>query len=71
MVFPPHKLILPWAAFAPLSPRSGPQLRAMVEPLCKTHGIPYRSTTLWEGTCEVLQHLAEVTTEIVTEFPAM
>lgn len=46
-------------------------LREMIEPLCAKHGIPYKSTTMWEGTKDVLNHLAEVTTELLTEFPGL
>jgi fatty acid desaturase len=41
-------------------------IRPRVEALCKRHNVPYRSTTLWEGTVEVLQCLSDV----VKDFPA-
>lgn len=39
-------------------------VRGLVEPLCRKHGVPYRSTSLWEGTLEILRHLREVSTEL-------
>lgn len=47
------------------------KVRELVEPLCKRHGIPYHSTSLWVGTVEVLQHLQSVSVEVLKEFPAM
>ena len=34
--------------------------RALVEPIARKYGVPYHSTTMWAGTVEVLEHLAEV-----------
>jgi fatty acid desaturase len=42
-------------------------IRPRVEALCKKHGVPYHSTTLWQGTVEVLAHLDGV----VKDFPAV
>lgn len=47
------------------------KVRALVEPLCKKHGIPYKATSITAGTWEVLAHLQEVTEELVTEFPGL
>jgi len=47
------------------------KLRSMVEPLCAKHGIKYTSTSMWTGTKDVLNHLAEVTTELINEFPGL
>lgn len=35
-----------------------------MEPICRKHGIPYRSTSLTTGTIEILQHLSTVATEL-------
>lgn len=47
------------------------KVRPIVEALCKTHGIPYRSTSLLEGVGEVLGCLHEMALPIVRDFPAM
>lgn len=47
------------------------KVRAIIEPLCKQHGIKYHSTSLWDGTLEVLRHLGDVTHEVLRDFPAM
>lgn len=39
-------------------------VRSLVEPICRKHGIPYRSTSLTTGTIEILQHLSTVATEL-------
>ena len=39
-------------------------VRALLEPLCRKHGIPYRSTGLFEGTGEILAHLQEISLEL-------
>lgn len=39
-------------------------VRQLLEPLCVKHGIPYRSTTLTQGTMEILTHLRDVATEL-------
>ena len=41
-------------------------IRPRVEAMCKRHGVPYHSTTLLQGTVEVLTHLNDV----VKDFPA-
>lgn len=46
-------------------------VRAMVEPLCAKHGIPYRCTGLFEGSVETLTHLSDVTNALVKEFPGL
>jgi len=46
-------------------------VRSYVEPLCKKHNIPYHSTSITRGTIEVLQHLADVTTELIQDFPGL
>jgi hypothetical protein len=46
-------------------------VRKLVEPFCAKHGIKYTSTSLWEGTKQVLQHLRQVTVHMRQEFPAM
>jgi hypothetical protein len=33
--------------------------------------VRYHETDMWEGTVEVLNHLSEVTTSFLQEFPAM
>jgi acyl-lipid Delta6-acetylenase / acyl-lipid (9-3)-desaturase len=54
----------------PTMPRhSLPAIRKMVEPLCARYGIPYRSTSLWRGTVEVLEHLAQVSTDLLKHGP--
>jgi fatty acid desaturase len=54
----------------PMVPRHNlPAVRAAVEPLCKKHGVPYRSVSLWKGTVEVLTHLSEVS-HAIKDFPA-
>lgn len=45
------------------------QARKMLEPLCAKHKIPYRATSLWTGTVEVLSHLSDVSMAI-KDFPA-
>ena len=45
--------------------------RALVEPFCAKFGIPYKSTSLTEGTIEVLKHLGDVTKQVMADFPAM
>lgn len=47
------------------------KVRTLLEPLCAKHNIPYRSTTMWEGTKEVLGHLSTITQELLTEFPGL
>ena len=39
-------------------------VRELLEPLCRKHGIPYRSTGLFEGTGEILSHLKEISLEL-------
>jgi fatty acid desaturase len=41
-------------------------IRPRVQALCKKHGVPYHSTSLLQGTVEVLAHLDHV----VKDFPA-
>ncbi len=48
-----------------------PALAALVKPLCKKHAIPYRSTSLFDGTVEVLTHLHHVTEAMIREFPGL
>lgn len=40
-----------------------------VRELCVKHGVPYHCTGLWQGTGEVLSHLAEVATELHAHGP--
>lgn len=40
-----------------------------VRELCAKHNVPYHCTGLWEGTGEVLAHLAEVATELHAHGP--
>lgn len=54
---------------APRPPHAVPRhnlhvVRPLVEALCRKHGVPYHSTSLWEGTVEVLSHLASVTADL-------
>ena len=37
---------------------------ALFAPICRKHGIPYRATSMWEGTVQVLTHLGEVSREM-------
>jgi hypothetical protein len=46
------------------------KVRPMIEALCAKHGIPYRSTGLYEGNVEVVSHLRDVR-KALDEFPAM
>jgi len=46
------------------------QVRPMIEALCAKHGVPYRSTGLYEGNVEVVSHLRDVR-RMLDEFPAM
>ena len=43
---------------------------ALLRPLCAQHGVPYRSTGLWEGTVEVLAHLKEIADDLRAHGPA-
>jgi acyl-lipid Delta6-acetylenase / acyl-lipid (9-3)-desaturase len=45
------------------------KIRSRVEPLCKKFNVPYHSTSLWQGTREVLGHLSSVA-RTLNEFPA-
>lgn len=47
------------------------KVRKLVEPLCVKHNIPYYSTSMWQGTLEVLDHLGAVSEELVHEFPGL
>jgi acyl-lipid Delta6-acetylenase / acyl-lipid (9-3)-desaturase len=44
-------------------------VRAVIQPLAAKHGVPYRATSLWEGTREVLTHLDGIA-DVVKSFPA-
>jgi hypothetical protein len=47
------------------------QVHTLVESFCKEQGVTYHEASIYEGTVEVLSHLAEVSAEFVREFPAM
>jgi hypothetical protein len=36
----------------------------MLQELCKKYNVPYRTTSLWDGTLEVLAHLKNVAKEM-------
>lgn len=56
----------------PQMPRNNlPEMAAMVRRVCQKHGIPYKSTSLWEGTMEVLAALKDISQEAFYKFPAM
>ena len=40
------------------------EVRSLVEPICRKHGIPYHSTSLTRGTIEILQHLKAIASEL-------
>ncbi len=46
-------------------------VHGMVEKFCKEQGVTYHEATMWDGTVEVLQHLHDVSTQFLKEFPAM
>eukprot|EP00752_Nemacystus_decipiens_P011765 g10441.t1 len=47
------------------------KVHTLVESFCKKHDVHYHEATMWEGTKEVLSHLALVSAEFIAEFPAM
>ena len=60
-----HNPLHPRPTTPPAVPRHNLHLvRSALEPLCKKHNIPYRSTTLWAGTVEILSHLKAVAKEL-------
>lgn len=55
----------------PMVPRHNLKyIRAMIEPLCKKHGVPYHSTGLVEGNVEVLAYLKNIT-HALEQFPGI
>lgn len=56
----------------PMLPRHNlPKVHKLVESFCKEQGVTYHEANMWVGTMEVLSHLDKVSTEFITEFPAM
>lgn len=56
----------------PMIPRHNlGKVNKQVTKFCKENGVTYHKTGLIEGTWEVLNHLQEVSTEFIKEFPAM
>mmetsp|Transcript_9633 Transcript_9633/g.21365 ORF Transcript_9633/g.21365 Transcript_9633/m.21365 type:complete len:463 (+) Transcript_9633:61-1449(+) len=56
----------------PMLPRHNlAKVHTLVESFCKEQGVTYHEASIYEGTVEVLSHLAEVSAEFVREFPAM
>lgn len=56
----------------PLMPRHNlPKVNVLIKSLCKEFDIPFHETGFWEGIGEVVDHLADISKEFVTEFPAM
>ncbi|TYZ64724.1 hypothetical protein PybrP1_002855 [[Pythium] brassicae (nom. inval.)] len=56
----------------PLVPRHNlPKVNVLVKSLCREFDIPFHETGFWEGIREVVDHLADISVEFVTEFPAM
>jgi len=47
------------------------KVNALVKSFCKEHGVTYHEANMWDGTLEVLKHLAEVSEQFVKEFPSM
>lgn len=43
----------------------------VIRPLCKKYNIRYHTTSMWEGTLEVLNFLDNVSKELYYDFPAM
>lgn len=48
-----------------------PKVHALVASFCREHGVQYHECSMWQGTQEVLGHLKQVSTEFISEFPAM
>lgn len=48
-----------------------PALSKHVQALCRKHHIPYHSTSLLQGSVEVLSHLKSVTEAVIREFPGL
>jgi len=60
----------------PMVPRHHlPKVHELVVSFCKKWDVSYHEATLWEGTCEVVNHLSKVSddfiVEMIEEFPAM
>jgi hypothetical protein len=48
-----------------------PKVHVLVESFCKEHNLHYHEADMLTGTMEVLNHLSEISTEFLREFPAM
>lgn len=56
----------------PMMPRHNlPKVNGLIKSLCKEFNVPFHETGFWRGIYEVVDHLAEISVEFVTEFPAM
>nr|AGC31314.1 delta-6 fatty acid desaturase [Globisporangium splendens] len=56
----------------PLVPRHNlPKVNVLIKSLCKEFDIPFHETGFWQGIYEVVDHLADISKEFITEFPAM
>jgi len=56
----------------PMIPRHNlPKVHVLVESFCKEHNLHYHEADMLTGTMEVLNHLSEISTEFLREFPAM
>ncbi|CAM9606295.1 unnamed protein product [Phaeothamnion confervicola] len=47
------------------------QVHELVESFCREQGVKYHEASMFRGTVEVLAHLAEVSTDFISSFPAM
>jgi len=56
----------------PMMPRhSLPKAHELIVAFCAEHGVKYNEASLWKGTLDIIEHLDEVATEFITEFPAI
>nr|AKE48451.1 C18-delta6 desaturase protein [Pythium sp. BCC53698]ALE65995.1 delta6 desaturase protein [synthetic construct] len=56
----------------PLMPRHNlAKVNPLIKSLCKEHGVHFHETGFWTGISEVVDQLADITHEFITEFPAM
>lgn len=56
----------------PMLPRHNlKKVHKLIESFCKEQGVTYHEADMFTGTVEVLTHLSKVSTEFLSEFPAM